>query len=442
VPLDHANPSGDRIELALLRLPAKSPAARIGSLLVNPGGPGGSGVEFARRAASLFESLRGRFDIVGFDPRGVGRSTAIRCLTDGELDRVGALDPTPDTQEERGALVAAARAHGTLCARRAPRLLPYLTTEQTARDLDLIRAAVGDEKLTYLGFSYGTELGATYASLFPDRVRALALDGAVDPALWAGDPARLIRVQLRGFERSLAGFTAWCARARAACPFAADGRPRAALRRLLGRLDAHPLRVGNRRLTEGLALTSVIGALYSRRAWAFLGRALHLAYARRDGSLLLALADAFVGRRDDGSYTNAADANAAITCADWAVAAGPDPFLALLDDLDRRSPLLGPSAAYSALVCAYWPVAGAVSRYLGPFTASGAPPILVVGTTGDPATPYVWAESLAAQLESGVLLTWRGESHTAYGESECASAAIDRYLVETVPPAEGTVCRD
>ncbi len=441
-PLDHANPAGEQIELALLRLPATDPARRIGSLLVNPGGPGGSGVDFVRQSAPYFEHLRTRFDIVGFDPRGVGRSTAVRCLTDAELDETGALDPTPDTPSEHDALIEAARSYAARCAERAPALLPYVSTEQAARDLDLIRAVVGDEKLSFLGFSYGTELGATYASLFPDRVRALVLDGAVDPLVWANDPLELTRVQLHGFERSLTRFLAYCRRGKSDCVVRRNGDPESIVMRLLRRLDAKPLRAeSGRRLTEGLALSGIVASLYSQQLWPLLGKALDGAWRRRDGRLLLLLADAYSGRREDGTYPNLSDANAAISCADWGVTATPDSVIEFADELGRTSPLFGPSAALSALTCSFWPVQP-VSRYAGPFTAAGAPPILVVGTTGDPATPYVWAKSLARQLESGVLLTWRGDSHTAYGESECVAAAADRYLISLRAPRDGSVCRD
>jgi pimeloyl-ACP methyl ester carboxylesterase len=446
VPIDHASPTGAQLGLALARLPATDSSRRIGSLVVNPGGPGASGIEFVRQGAAVFPAaLRARFDIVGFDPRGVGKSSPIRCRTDPELDLEEELDPTPDTGAERQALADAARRVAAECGERAAALLPYVSTDAGARDLDLIRAALGDEKLTYLGFSYGTMLGATYAALFPDRVRALALDGAVDPTLWTGDPVALLRGQASGFQAAWQSFLADCRGHRARCKLAQDGDPARVVARLLRRLDRHPLPIfgdADRHITEGFVTTAIVSALYSHEAWPVLAEALHQLWARRNGVLVVFLADLFTGRHVDGTHSNLQDAYDAVTCADWALPADPSAYLGLGAALRRIAPLFGAAIGLEPLVCSYWPARPA-SRVTGPFTAAGAPPILVVGTTGDPATPYPWARALVRALgPPAVLLTWRGRSHTAYGESRCAAAAVDGYLIDLEPPRPGTVCRD
>ncbi len=444
VPLDYAKPAGRQIRIALIRLPAADPARRIGSLFVNPGGPGASGVDFLRSAAgALSPALRARFDVVGFDPRGVGRSSPVRCRSDAGLDREAALDLTPDTPAERDAVVADARSFARECAERSGAILPFVSTDAAARDLDALREAVGDERLTYLGFSYGTFLGATYAGLFSDRVRALALDGAVDPEAWAGDSATLLRAQAIGFEKAYRAFLAATQRHRE-WGLAELGDPAVTVEKLLESLDDKPLPVGSgphrRLLTEQQAIAGISAGLYSSESWNILATALSDAWARDDGARVLALSDQLRGRRADGRYTNLVDAYTAVSCVDHAPAPrSAAPFEALALELSRISPLEGAPLGYEELPCAFWPVEPS-SRFTGPFTAAGAPPILVVGTTGDPATPYQWAKALARELRSGVLLTRRGQSHVAYDESRCIRVAVDRYLLTGRPPADGSVC--
>jgi pimeloyl-ACP methyl ester carboxylesterase len=445
VPVDHAKPRGRQLELALVRLPAADPSRRLGSLVVNPGGPGVSGVDWVRRNhRALSPALRERFDLVGFDPRGVGRSSPVVCRTASERSREALRDPMPQSAAARAALVADARSFARGCARRSGALLPHLTTEATARDLDRLRSALGDRRLTYLGLSYGTVLGTTYANLFPKRVRALVLDGAVDPKVWAGDSAVFLQAQAVGFRRTYLAFLGWCRGHRSRCALAREGDPGKAIERLLARLHRAPVSVvttsGRRLLTERLAVTGIAAALYARDYWPALGAAGE-ELSGVGGETLLSFADAYDGRRADGSYTNIHDAYTAISCVDHAPAArDPAVYDRLSTRLRRIGSFLGGAVGYEQLPCAFWPVRAA-SRFTGPYAAAGAPPILVVGTTGDPATPYSWAKALASRLDSGVLLTRVGYTHVAYGSSECVRRLVDRYLVGLAPPRRGSVCR-
>jgi pimeloyl-ACP methyl ester carboxylesterase len=441
VPLDYARPQAHTIELSLVRLPATGPGPRLGSLVVNPGGPGGSGVDYARAARQVVpRAVRQRFDVVGFDPRGVGRSAPVDCVDDRAMDRFVALDMTPDTPAEHAALVSQSRALAAGCRTRSSRLLPHVSTVDVARDMDVLRAALGDRKLTYLGKSYGTFLGAHYAELFPTRIRALVLDGAVDPAL--SDEA-LSRAQAEGFESALRAFIADCVRS-SDCPLGRD--PAAGLRRidaLLAQADRAPLPApnasGRRRVTEAHVGLGLAAALYDRGSgWPALRVGLARAFAG-DGSVLLLLADALVERHADGSYSNQTEAMLAVNCIDRPESRDVGAYDRAAAEFGRVAPRFGAMIAYGALPCAFWPVPPVDTPHR--ITAAGAPPVLVVGTTRDPATPYAWARSLAGQLSSGVLLTYRGDGHTVYGDGNpCVDGAVNRYLIEARPPATGTTC--
>jgi pimeloyl-ACP methyl ester carboxylesterase len=441
VPLDHDRPDGERIELALARLPARSPEQRIGALLFNPGGPGESGVDVVREAGEEYfdTALRDRFDIVGFDPRGVGASAPVRC-TEGDDERAADdLELVPTTPRARDRMVAEARAFVAGCQRLSGHLLPHVSTEATARDLDLLRAALGEERLTYLGVSYGTLLGAVYADLYPERTRAMVLDAAADPVTWFGDGAEVARQQTLGFERSLDAFSAACARNPDSCPLGAD--PEAALDRLLARLERTPLEVGDEeQVDEVVAFDAVVGALYDDRAWPLLADALARAESG-DGAALLELAATDDDAGPDGRVGNAAEAQAAITCADRDAPGDVQAYHELARELARIGPRFGPVLAYAGLDCAFWPVDPA-PRDGGAITAEGAPPLLVIGGTRDPATPYAEAQAMAGQLASAVLLTLEGDGHGAYGgRSACVDDAVHAYLLRLTTPVSGTVCR-
>lgn len=437
VPLDYTHPGGEKIKIALIRKPATVPGQRIGSLLINPGGPGGSGITFLQQDIGSFTNVNQYFDLVGFDPRGVGLSSPIRCLDGPQQDAFNALDPVWDDPQEKQAGIDADKNYVAACQSRNAKLLPFVDTANAARDMDVIRAAVGDSKLTYLGLSYGTYLGQMYAHLFPTHVRALSLDGVVDPNRSAAD---MDYTQLVGFQANLDAFLSSCNARKTGsnrCQYAATGDPLQKLTALIDRLDNDPIRVGSRELTRALALNGVLTALYDQSFWPYLDVGLVRA-DQGDGSVLLALSDLYYERSPDGTYSNEEDANNAINCLDHPVNSDISFYDSLGDKYKSASPLFGPAFQYDWLVCAYWPVKP--TRQPGPLDAPGAPPILLVGGSNDSATPYAWAEAVHSQLTNSVLLTRQGNGHTSYDSSACARAAEDAYLISLTLPAEGTVC--
>ena len=439
VPRDYADPTGPTMRLSLVRLPATDPAHRIGSLVVNPGGPGESGIDFVRQgAAAIFPpGILARFDIVGFDPRGVGASTPIRCVTN--LDHFIPEDATADTPAELANLLDGAKAFAQQCGQRNASLLPYLSTEDVARDLDQIRAALGDATLTYLGFSYGTLIGEDYASLFPTHVRALALDGVVDPSL---GEATFREDQAVAFEGALDRFLADCA-AHPSCAFYSGGRPGPAFDALMRQIDRHPVPTprltGRESVGPTQAWEAITQSLYAQAAWPVLAGALAQARAG-DGSLLLLLGDPLRGRNPDGSYSNLVDAYYAVTCLDWPAPRDPAAYSAMATRFTAVAPRVGRLLAFNDVECAYWPTPP--DRVPAPVTAPGAPPIVLVGSTGDPATPHAWAQDVARQLPSAVLVTRVGEGHTGYLVSACARDAVDAYLLYRTVPRAGLRCTD
>jgi len=380
VPLDYSNPGSGTIDIALIRKPATDQAHRIGSVLTNPGGPGASGIDFLRSEASSMTNLNQRFDLIGFDPRGVGQSAPVRCLSGPQEDALNALDSVLDDPQEKQAAIDGDKEFAAGCESLSPRVLPFVDTVSAARDMDVIRAALGDTKLTYLGFSYGSFLGETYAHLFPTHVRALALDGVLDPSLQPND---LLYAQLVGFQQNLDAFLADC-RSSSTCSFARSGDPGTKLTALMQRLDTNPLPVGSRQLTRGLAITGVLLPLYNQSDWPYLDMALTQADGG-DGSLLLQFADQYLGRNADGTYSNENDANVSINCLDRPVPTDISAYDALGPSFAAASPFFGPAFQYSNLVCAYWPVKP--TGIAGPLTADGAPPILLVGAPAIPRPP-------------------------------------------------------
>ena len=434
VPLDYSHPDGRKISLALVRKPATQQAGRIGSLLFNPGGPGESGIEFLRSDIGSLSNLNRRFDLVAWDPRGVAASTPVTCVDGPQLDAYLALDSVLDDPQEKQAAIKSDQDFAAACERRSGDLLPFMDTASTANDMDQIRAAAGDEKLTYLGFSYGTYIGQWYAHLFPSRVRALSLDGVLDPTVSANDS---VLAQVAGFEQNLQAFLADC-KSRSSCAYARSGDPGTKLNAAMARLDANPLRVRNRQLTRSLAMTGVLVTLYSQTTWRLLDQGL-TALDNGDGSSLLFLADFLNQRKSDGTYGNLFNgAYQSAYCLDFAVPTDVAAYDRLGPDFAKASPFFGPWLQYSNLQCAYWPVRPKHGQES--LTVSGTPPILLVGGTNDPATPYAEAQSVNRQIAGSVLLTRRGNGHTSYDASRCAHAAEDAYLIDlTVPPA-GTIC--
>ncbi len=433
VPLDYRNPGGRHIAIALDRLPAAG--ARVGSILVNPGGPGVSGVDaLSFEAPMLSNAIRDRFDIIGFDPRGVGRSAPIVCADGPTLDKYFDLDPAPTTDAGWQALVAGAKAFDQGCQASSGDVLPLVSTENAARDMDQIREAVGDAKLTYLGFSYGTFLGATYAELFPGNVRAMALDGAIDPAL---DPVTVNINQSVAFDKELNDFFADCA-ARSSCAWRPGGDLHAAYDALMAKIRTQRLPTsGSRTLGPGQALYGVAYPLYDKSSWPVLAVALNQA-SHGNGTLLLRFFDAYANRNPDGSYGNEQEANSAVNCLDAAWPTDPQVLRQLAPTAAKAAPEFGVADLYGGLMCVTWPIAATGRPH--PIRAVGSPPIVVVGSTGDPATPYSQAQALASELQHGVLVTRVGDGHTGYRSSACVRRAVDAYLLDLTVPANGTTC--
>jgi pimeloyl-ACP methyl ester carboxylesterase len=433
VPRDPQHPAAGTIELAIDRRPASG--HKIGSLLVNPGGPGASGVDLLPDLiTSMPSSLLARFDIVGFDPPGVARTAPITCLDSAGLARYFHLDPAPATTAGFDALVAEDKTFAAGCEARSGAELPYVGTVDAAMDLDVLRQALGDAKLNYLGFSYGTFLGAEYAELYPTHIRALVLDGALDPAL---PVITQLDQQSASLDGELRQFFASCA-SDSKCPWRPVGDPATAFANLLARVRTSPLPAQDTSRTVGPSelLYGTAAALYSTATWRDLEYGLAQA-SSGDGTTLLELFDAYTGRNRDGSYSNLFEANAAINCLD-APAPNLAQILAAAPAAQSLAPIFGVQDLYSEAGCSVWPVAA--TGQVGPIHATGSPPIVVVGSTGDPITPYTWAQALASQLQRGVLLTRVGSGHTAYRSSPCIRTAVDKYLIDLTPPAAGTTC--
>ena len=433
VPLDYANPNGAQISLALDR--HRATGTREGALLINPGGPGASGVDGLETVLGILSpAVLAHFDIIGFDPRGVARSAPIRCLSGPELDQYYHLDPAPSTDAGFQALVDAARRFDQACQANSGAILAHVGTVDAARDMEQIRVAIGADKLNYFGFSYGTLLGATYAEEFPDHIRAMVLDGAIDPAQ---DATTLTIAQSGAFNAELDAFFADCTSARN-CAWHPGGDLRAAFDALTAGLKSRPLPAGGgRSLGPGEAFYGVALPLYDRASWPDLAAALEQA-TQGDGSGLLHLSDLYTTRAVDGTYSNEQDANTAVSCDDYPWPSDPAAIRALGPRAAATAPEFGIADLYGGLSCSMWPVEPTRSPH--PITAPGSPPIVVIGSTGDPATPYGDAVALASELTQGVLVTRQGDGHTGYRSSSCVRAHVDAYLLSLTVPAKGISC--
>ncbi len=390
------------------------------------------------RSSVFRPQLREHYDIVGFDPRGTGDSAPVDCLSDDELDAYLATDPAPDTPAERAGLAAGFARFGQGCVDDDAKLAAHVSTVEAARDLDVLRAALGRRSLDYFGASYGTKLGATYAELFPQRVGRLVLDGAVDVSLTS---RQLSLEQARGFETALRAYVENCVETVDGC-FLGDSVD-GGLDRITGFLeevDAEPLpTTSGRDLTVGLAFYGLITPLYSRDNWYVLSAALRSGFAG-NGDVLLSLADAYASRAPGGGYAdNSSEAFPAISCLDDPFALAPGQVAAQVSAFERASPSFGEVFAWGLIGCS-----GQVARSTEPpveIDGDGADPILVVGTTRDPATPYEWAQALADQLHSGVLLTRDGDGHTGYNAgNDCVDRTVEDYLLDGEVPEDGLEC--
>jgi pimeloyl-ACP methyl ester carboxylesterase len=439
VPITYDAPDSDRLPITLLRAVHGGQTDRIGSLVINPGGPGASGLDAAiAMALTLPEPVLQRFDLVGFDPRGVGANeSAVECIPAELKDRITAAEPQPTSAEQLDGAFALADEVAKGCADRyeSPKALGAFNTVDTARDMDLIRQALGDQQLTYLGYSYGTTLGSTYAELFPDRVRALVLDAAVDPN---ADPKSDAEASAAGLEAGFDAFAQNCTSLIAGCPLGPD--PRRFLDDLLLQASQAPIPSAKegetRTATTGVIVTAVVSAMYDPASWPQLSQS--LAAARLgDSTGVFSLADGYSGRLQDGTYTNLLDANIAINCADTKQTYEQDEVRALAAEWDAKYPLFGAGAATGLYTCTPWK---ADRTPLPERDAAGSAPILVVGNEGDPITPLPGAKDLAEDLTSGVLLIWQGTGHTAYPKTPCVTDAVDHYLIDLVPPLDGLTC--
>lgn len=437
VPRDYADPGGPTITLALARKTAAVPANRIGALLFNPGGPGNSGVDaLPGELRTLTTTIKNRFDIVSWDPRGIERSAPVRCSDPRAKPSGGGgggstLDPAPMNDADRQALADAYRAGGEACLRHSGDLLRHVGTNATAEDVERIRIALGEEKLTFIGHSAGTLLGAVYADRYPQRVRAFVLDGPIDPSLTLD---QMTRAQSVGFENALRSFFGWCDKT-ASCPWRPGNPDRtAALLNLMDRVRQEPLKASQGRIVGvDTFVSGIMSRLTSRSKWPSLGDALAAA-ERGDGSPLATLASNY---QNSGS-SNAADARQSILCLDHPAPRDLAAYPSLAEAARADAPVFGPVFTWAALSCGMWSVPSTLEAK--PTRAAGAPPILVVGTTGDPATPEAWARALAGQLEKGVLVLRQGADHVAYYYSACVRNLVDAYIVAGRPPASGTVC--
>ncbi|MFZ0157527.1 MAG: alpha/beta hydrolase [Kineosporiaceae bacterium] len=436
VPMDWDKPAGQTLTLAVARSKAKG--KRIGSLFLNPGGPGVPGIPYLRSVVGeLPKEIRKAYDIAAWDTRGVGDSRPkITCLPNSALDAFYAADATPDSPAEVADMVTSLRAFAAACTAHTGALLGHVDTISTVKDMDVLRAVVGDQTLTYKGASYGTFLGAWYAQLFPWRVGRLVLDGAVDPSL---DSTQYTQGQAKGFVRAVQAYVDHCLRSRG-CPLRgsrADAYGQ--LERLITRADAQPLRTEGRPLTQALLVTGLIAAMYSEQLWPALTQGLTQALAG-DGTTMLLLADSYLERDADGTYGNLLQAFTTIGCLDSGETRSVEQIAADAAAMKAKEPLFGDTFGWGGLSCAVWPLPDVVPQQRT--TAVGAAPIVVIGTTNDPATPYEWAQGLASQLSSGRLITREGEGHTGYGMgSACVDAAVNAYLLHGTVPAEGLTCR-
>ena len=439
-PLDWDRPKGDTIGLALIR--AKSSGAessRIGSLVFNFGGPGGSGVTTLPAFGGDYAKLRTRYDLVSFDPRGVGRSAPVECEDDEQLDAYFQQDATPDDAAERTDLLDSTKEFNGACEKHSKKILPQVRTTDAARDMDLMRQILGDTKLYYFGISYGTELGGVYAHLFPKNVGRAVFDAVVDPTQ---NPEQGSLGQAKGFQLALDNFAEDCTSKTVDCPVgdsAQDVKDRIA--KLLKDLDSKPIPgVFPRELTQTAAINGIAQALYSKDFWEYLTEGLEQAYDG-DGRVLMVLSDSMNGRNENGEYSNITAANISINCADDKPRYTAGYVEQKLPEFRAASPLFGDFLAWGMVSCTDWAVAGAADH--PDVSATGSAPILVVGNTGDPATPYEGARKMVDALGEGVgvELTYKGQGHGAYdSKNKCVQGAVNGYLLDGTVPAAGTIC--
>lgn len=439
VPVDYDQPEGDTLSLRLEVQPASSDSKDL--IFINPGGPGGSGVDFVGTMVGGFSSdVLDNYGVVGMDPRGVGQSTPVECFDDARFDDFVASDPTPDDAQERAAFEQDFAEFGRACSENTPdNVAAHVSTDEAVRDFDVARAVLGQQKMNFFGASYGTTVGSTYATLFPDKVGRMVLDGATDPSL---DPLASALGQAQGFELALSNYLTDCVDG-GDCPLGSTvDQARDRLKQLVDSLDSSPLPTGtDRELTEGRAFYGIAVTLYARQTWSALTQGLEAAL-KGDGSPLLRFSDVYFERQPDGTYNgNIGEVITVVTCLDAAKRPGPADAERYLPTFEQVSPIFGEALAYGGATCADWPVPATHPQPA--IDAEGAPPILVLGTTGDPATPYEYAPKMAKALgdDVGVLVTRVGDGHTAFlSGNDCIADIVNGYFVDGSVPKNGVRC--
>jgi pimeloyl-ACP methyl ester carboxylesterase len=435
VPFDYADPDQGSFVLYVKKHNASNPADRIGSMMVNPGGPGFGGSSLADDAQYYFsQDLIDHFDIIAWDPRGTGESTpAVNCVD--TFDEYFGLDSPPETPEEKQALIDASQAFNDKCAENSGTILPYISTMASAQDINSLRLALGEEKVSYFGFSYGSELGTTWATMFSETVRAIVVDGAVDPNASSVQEGMN---QAKGFEGQLTTFLKQCSE-KTTCAFHNGGKAEDAFDKLVLDIDTTPLEVSKDRtpVTQGVLFTAVAQAMYSDYYWPQLSEALNAAQGG-DGKGILQLYDDYYQRNTDGTYGNELEAFLAISCLDDPGATSAEEVDLHIEEFITAAPRLGGNFAYG-YSCALWPVKQADKVTI---TGKGAGPIVVIGTTGDAATPLESTRKMALGLEQGILIVVGANQHTGYGANNCVVKAVDEYLIKLKVPANETTCKD
>lgn len=428
------------VDVVISIIRGNTAAKKKGSLLINPGGPGGSGVSAVAHSRDYLvsQNLIDNFDIIGFDPRGVGSSSAVKCLDDaGMTDYIFKIIPGERGSDQwLDAAQQSAKAFGEACSAQTGDLLGQVDTRSAARDMDVLRAVLGDEKLNYLGYSYGTYLGATYAELFPEKVGRFVLDGAIDPAASNFD---VEVAQSQGFESALDAYLQNCV-GKTSCLFSSVEDGRTQIGQMLAQLEASPLLGEDGRLLgANTLLTAIIFPLYRQNSWNYLTELFREIQSGKTG-VAFALADAYYERSADGTFeTNSTEAFIAINCLDYTYENDRAVWRKQSQELIQQAPLFGPYMSYGEVGCTSWPHSSSHER--GPIHASGAPPIIVIGTTNDPATPYQWSKNLATQLDQGLLITYEGEGHTAYNKSNsCVDSTVDDFFINGVVPSQPVLC--
>ena len=439
VPLDYSNPNGEAISIEVLKAPATDQSKRLGSLVINPGGPGGSGVEFAQYAGgTISPSVLAAYDVVGFDPRGVVASTPIVCMDGEQTDQFLASLGAPADDAQREQVEQVARGLGDSCEENSPALTPAVSTFTGARDMDVLRHLLGESKLNFLGLSYGTLLGLMYLEEFNDHAGRFVLDGVINPAL---SSAEVARGQAEGFQLALSRFIADCGE-HADCPLPADqGAAVSKINSWMTQVAVAPIKgEPDRPLTRPLATNGIVASLYNEGdGWPQLREALGAGFMG-NGTPMMEVVDSFTGREGDGTYrNNAIDALYAVSCLDRPDRADADTTARYAQEWASTAPTFGPELAWGNLPCATWPAAATFEPH--PITVATETPVLLVGTRYDPATPYVWAEQVSKQLPNNHFLSYEDDGHTGYGDSPCVNKAVDAlFLTGSVPESAASTC--